>query len=45
MVLELPIQVSLGAAVWTQSFIGSSEVDSPSCDGISHPLLAHNLVM
>lgn len=43
MVLELPIQVSLGAAVRTQSFFASSRVDSPSCDGISHPLLAHTL--
>jgi len=45
MVLELPIQVSLGAAVWTQSFIASSEVDSPSCGGISHLLLPHALDM
>lgn len=45
MVLELPIQVSLGAVVWTQSFIASSEVESPSCDGVSHPLLAHTLDM
>lgn len=44
MVLELPIQVSLGAVLlWTQSLITASGVDSPSCDRIYHLLLAHTL--